>query len=280
MFLNQLWNQPLSDPASLKEVPMVLKHIHFSASPAGKAITEALDYLSKNHHKCQFDEAVPLEVVNKIWHQYVLSGPDKKIVDPRAYTFCVLDQLRTALKRRDVFVHPSWRYADPRSGLLSGSEWEAAKQMVSCTLGYFSDPKPVLDQLATELDQTYRIVAARLPTNSALRFEGDRRKEELILSPLERNKETESLVALRKSIADRMPRVDLTEILLEITARTGLADAFTHVSEQTSRAIDLDISLCAVMIAEACNRVFLTKTAKCQLAAFPQSLISSNESTT
>jgi hypothetical protein len=175
------------------------------------------------------------------------------MVDPRAYTFCVLDQLRTALKRRDVFVHPIWRYADPRRGLLSGSEWEAAKQMVSCTLGYSSDPKPALDQLATELDQTYRTVAARLPINSALRFEGDRAKEELILNPLEKNEEPESLIVLRKAIADRMPQVDLTEILIEITAGTGLADAFTHVSEQTARAIDLDISLCAVMLAEACN---------------------------
>jgi len=234
-------------------LPMFLKHIHFSASPAGKPIVEALNYLSLNHHKRQFDGTVPLDVVNKIWRQYVFPGADKKIVDPRAYTFCALDQLRTALKRRDVFVHPSWRYADPRSGLLSGSEWESAKQMISCTLGYSSDPKPVLDQLANELDQTYRIVAARLPTNSALRFEGDRGKEELILSPLEKNEEPESLIVLRKSIADRMPQVDLTEILLEITARTGLTDAFTHVSEQTSRAIDLDISLCAVMLAEACN---------------------------
>jgi len=104
-------------------LPMVLKHIHFSAAHTGKPIVEALNYLSRNHHKRQFDEAVPLEIVNKTWHQYVFPEINKKIVDPRAYTFCVLDQLRTALKRRDVFVHPSWRYADPRSGLLSESEY-------------------------------------------------------------------------------------------------------------------------------------------------------------
>ena len=120
-------------------------------------------------------------------------------------------------------------------------------------IGYSSDPKPVLDQLATDLDQTYRIVVARLPNNSAVRFEGVRGKEELILSPLEKNEEPKPLVVLRKVIAARMPQVDLTEILLEITARTGLADAFTHVSEQATRAVDLDISLCAVMLAEACN---------------------------
>jgi hypothetical protein len=47
--------------------------------------------------------------------------------------------------------------------------------------------------------------------------------------------------------------VDLPEILLEISARTGFTDAFTHVSEATARANDLNISLCAVLLAKACN---------------------------
>lgn len=233
-------------------LPMFLKHIHFAAGPAGKSIVAALNYLSQHHHKRQFDGA-PLDVVNKIWHQYVFPEPGKKTVDPCAYMFCVLDQLRTALKRRDVFANPSWRYADPRSGLLSGSEWETTKPMISRTLGYSSDPKPVLDHLASELDQTYRIVEAGLPNNTALRFEGELGKEELILSPLEKNDEPESLLSLREAIAARMPRVDLPEILMEIAARTGFTDAFTHVSEQSARAKDLSVSLCAAMLAEACN---------------------------
>src|SRR5688572_6269772 len=86
--------------------------------------------------------------VADLWYQYVFPEPGKKKVNPQAYTFCVLDQLRTALKRRDIFVHPSWRYTDPRSGLLCGSEWEAIKPMISLTLGLSIDPMPVLDQLA------------------------------------------------------------------------------------------------------------------------------------
>lgn len=234
-------------------LPVLLKHIHFSSTTAGKPLVEALTYLKEHYHKRQFDETVPLSIVNKIWHPYVFPEPGEKTVDSRAYIFCVLDQLRIALKRRDVFVHPSWRYADPRSGLLSDSEWESMKPMISLTLGLSTDPKPVLDQLAAELDHTYRTVAARLPNNPALRFEGDHGKEELILSPLEKIEEPKSLIALREAIAARMPQVDLTEILLEISARTKFTEAFTHVSEQSAKATDLDVSLCAVMLAEACN---------------------------
>jgi hypothetical protein len=53
-------------------------------------------------------------------------------------------------------------------------------------------------------------------------------------------------VALRNEVKSRMPRVDLPEILLEIAARTGCLEAFTHLTERTARANDLATSLCAV----------------------------------
>ena len=70
---------------------------------------------------------------------------------------------------------------------------------------------------------------------------------------LGRSDEPASLIALRREVKSRMPRVDLPEILLEITARTSCMDAFTHLTKRTARAADLTTSLCAVLLAEACN---------------------------
>ncbi len=50
-----------------------------------------------------------------------------------------------------------------------------------------------------------------------------------------------------------MPTVDLAELLLELHEKTGFADEFTHVSESNARVEDLHISICAVLMAEACN---------------------------
>lgn len=58
----------------------------------------------------------------------------KTTINRTAYTFCVLDKLQSALKRRDVFISPSWRYADPRANLYSGSEWEAVRPMICRSL--------------------------------------------------------------------------------------------------------------------------------------------------
>ena len=145
------------------------------------------------------------------------------------------------------------RYADPRIGLLTGGEWGTARPIICRTLGFTSDPAPVLSALAQELDQTYRAVAARLPNNSAVRFETVDGRKELLLSPFDKLEEPPSLLALRDAVATRLPRVDLPEILLEIAARTGFTDAFTHITERTARAADLSTSLCEVLLAEACN---------------------------
>src|SRR5215813_10337581 len=58
---------------------------------------------------------------------------------------------------------------------------------------------------------------------------------------------------LRDHVLARLPRIDLPELLLEIHTRTGFAHAFTHISEGVARVADLPISLCAVLLAEACN---------------------------
>jgi TnpA family transposase len=111
----------------------------------------------------------------------------------------------------------------------------------------------MLAALSAELDDTYRAVVARLPNNPAVRFERSGDCNELILTHLDKLDESASLLALRAAVAARLPVVDLPEIILEIAARTHFADVFTHISERTARATDLDLSLCAVLLAEACN---------------------------
>src|SRR5262249_40865981 len=104
-----------------------------------------------------------------------------------------------------------------------------------------------------ELDATYHTVAANLPSNPAARIETVGGKDDLILTGLDKLEEPLSLIRLRKEVNARLPRVDLPEILLEIAARTDFTSKFTHVSERDSRAHDLAISICAALMAEACN---------------------------
>lgn len=227
-------------------LPPLLRVIRFDANPAAQPLVHALKWL---HDRPDHDP--PTAIVDKAWQRHVMQDGGK--VDATAYAFCALDKLRGAIRRRDVFISPSWRYADPRAGLLAGAEWDVARPIVCRSLGLSAQPDATLAALTRELDETYRRVAARLPENDAVRFETVGDKTELVLSPLEALDEPPSLIALRNEIKARMPRVDLPEILLEIAARTGCMETFTHLTERTARAADLTTSLCAVLMAEACN---------------------------
>lgn len=87
----------------------------------------------------------------------------------------------------------------------------------------------------------------------AVRFETTGDQADLIVSPLDKLEEPPSLIQLWEAVAARLPRVDLPELLLEIAARTGFTEAFTHLTERTARVEDLAISVRAVLLAEACN---------------------------
>jgi len=232
-------------------LPMLAKHIHFGASPAGMPVVAGLEWIRDNASNVKAKRDAPREVITKSWQCYVLR--EDGTIDYQAYSFCVLDQLRVALQRRDVFVSPSWRYADPRAGLLAGAEWETTRPVICRTLELAPDPAPALSALTEELDATFRAVSARLPNNPDVRFETVGDKRDMILTPLDKLEEPESLITLRQEVASRLPLVDLPEIFLEIAARTGFTELFIHVTERSARVTDINISVCAVLLAQACN---------------------------
>jgi hypothetical protein len=68
-------------------------------------------------------------------------------------------------------------------------------------------------------------------------------------------------------------RVAFSEVLLEVCRWTGFADAFTHLSEGRARAKDLHISVCVVLLAEACN-ISLTEVAQPSVPALSYNRLS------
>lgn len=233
-------------------LPKLLNTIEFKGTEAVKPILEAWQFLrSIEGQKNPVMKDAPIAVVKKSWVKLVI-GADGEI-DRKAYTFCVLQGLRSALRCRDIFVQPSLRYCDPHAKLLQGAAWDAARAGVCRTL----DLEPTFDvelvKLSSQLDGAYRQTASNLPTNAAVRIEEQNGKDTLVVTGLDKLPESASLKALKEQVTSMLPRVDLPEVLLEINARTGFASEFTHLSQTNARIEDLHISACAVLLAEACN---------------------------
>jgi TnpA family transposase len=233
-------------------LPLLLEAITPQATHGGRAVLAAWEFLRRMERAATpaMHEA-PLRIVTPAWRRLVLR-PDRTI-DRRAYTFCVLQAMHSALKRRDLYVTPSQRWGDPRAQLLTAQAWQAQRTQACRMLGLHEQPAPVLERLAQELDVAYRRTADNLPTNAAVHIERTHGRDELVLSGLDKLDEPPSLLALKTQVAQRLPRVELPELLLEVQAWTGFASDFTHVNEHGARADDLPISACAVLLAEAYN---------------------------
>jgi len=177
-------------------LPLLGEVVAFDAAPEGRPVLEALRRLPElaGRQKVRDDEIVA-EVVTGSWRRLVYAAPDLEpgTIDRRAYTFCVLESLHRALRRRDVFAPASNRWADPRAKLLDGAAWTKTKDSTLASLGLPENPDGHLDELATTLDRSYRAVAERLPANTAVSFDAT---GELHLAPLTAVPEPASLVEL------------------------------------------------------------------------------------
>jgi hypothetical protein len=227
--------------------------VAFDGTQAGQPMLTALDFLGQLEHQRHPNmRQAPLDLVPSAWRRLVLPR-HQPVADRRAYTLCLLERLQDSLRRRDVFVRRSERWGDPRVRLLHGPQWETLRPQVCRALGRSESPEPELRALAQQLDAAYQRTATNFPTNAAVRVEQVDGRETLTLTGLEKLEEPPSLRMLRDHVLARLPRVDLPELLLEIHARTGFAREFRHISEGAARVADLPISLCAVLLAEACN---------------------------
>jgi TnpA family transposase len=236
-------------------LPALAGTVALGANPAGRAVLEAVHYVrdAEGRGPRRRPPTPPLDFVPKSWLGRVVEGGE---VDRKVWTMCLVERMRHALRRRDLYATPAIRYADPRIGLLAGAAWGAARTAVCRTLDLSPDGTAEVARLAERLDRAYRSTAARLPGNAAVRLGETENGTELVLSGLDKLDEPPGLVALRAAVAARLPRVDLPELLLEVEARTGFAGAFTHASEAGARIGDLTTSIGAVLVAEACNTGF------------------------
>ena len=234
-------------------LPNLLATLDFQGTEAAEPLLAALGYLKNIDWKGRksVDDA-PMSVVSKGWQRLAVDKSGK--VDRKAFALGVLEVLQDALKRRDIYVAPSERYADPRAKLLSGEAWEAARPGVLRALELPASAEEYLDELGERLDTAYRRTADNLPDNADITINRDAKgKDSLDISRLDELEEPASLIDLRNTLGRMLPRIDLPELLLEMHERSGFADAFTHVAEGGHRVEDLHESVCAVLIAEACN---------------------------
>lgn len=192
-------------------------------------------------------------MVPKGWWQKLVfpASRPEGTVDRNAYVFCVLEQFHTALKHRDIFAATSDRWSDPRARLLSGPAWENTKGSILGALLLPEQPDSLLAEHAATLDAAWRTVSDGLLAGGDITVDNDGRMH---LGKDDALEEPRTLKDLRTRVAAMIPRVDLSEQVLEVMGwHPGFTASFTSATGSSSRLTDLDISVAALLSAHALN---------------------------
>ena len=101
-------------------LPDLTRTVPFGAAPTAKPILDAIAYVAERGGS--ITQTAPVAFAPKAWRKRMMKNEK---LDGRVWTICLVDCLRQALRKRDMFVTRSMPYANPRIGMLDGPAWEA-----------------------------------------------------------------------------------------------------------------------------------------------------------
>jgi TnpA family transposase len=106
-----------------------------------------------------------------------------------------------------------------------------------------------LREIEEKLDGLLDRVEVLLARGGDVRMEGDA----LVVSPLEAEERPESTAELERLVDERLPLVELSELLIEVDGWTRFSDDFEHAGGTEPRSRELRSHLYASVLAQACN---------------------------
>lgn len=229
--------------------PAFLEALRFRSNKKNDPLLEAVTILrSLNAEKRRrVTDSAPLGFVPGKWGPYVVSEDGR--IERRYWELCLLTVLRESLRSGDVWVEGSRRYADPQSYLIPKTNWPTLRQEVSISTGTPSDGSEHLAACRAEMEASLARFRNAVTHGASVQMQ----YEKLVFSRDRSEDLPDSVYALQEEIGKRLPKVELTDLLVEMDSSCEFSRRFTHAGGSEPRTPDLRVHLYASILAQATN---------------------------
>ncbi len=239
--------------------PKFLEAFVFRANSATAPVLAGVDVLREVNRESRrrIPGSAPIDFVSKKWTEYV-HEPNGRL-DRKYYELAVLWELRQELRAGNIWVEGSRRYARLSSYLIPQEEWPRLKGEVYAMLNAPQDGAARLKERGAELTRLMaglnEQLAPALSEGESAKGPGQLRLEEgeLIIPPLEAAEKNPSVVQLKELIRQRLPKVELVDVLIEVDMWTHYSRCFKHAGGIEQNMADLLIHLYSAIMGQACN---------------------------
>lgn len=235
--------------------PEFLAVLKFRAAPAAKDVLEAIEVLrtmnKDNTRKVPAD--APTRFIKPRWAKLVVTDEG---IDRRYYELCALSELKNALRSGDVWVQGSRQFKDFEEYLVPAGTFTELKATGALPVAIDTDCDQYLHNRLSLLEQQLAVVdglagSGGLP-DAIITASG------LKITPLDAAT-PDAAQTLIELTAAQLPRVKITDMLMEVDEWTGFTRHFTHLKTGDT-AKDKKLLLTAIL-ADGIN-LGLTKMAE------------------
>lgn len=203
----------------------LLAQLHFAHAYQGddfaQALTLVADLQAGRRRKLPVD--LPQAFLTPTWARFVRAAEagDAPGGHRQAYELGVLTTLRERLRSGDVYLPHSRQYAPLESYLLPVDEWVRVRTEACQQLNLPAQPLERIAQRITELQLLLPQVEALLGSGHESYL--DEAAGRLVVPRLQAEELPASVTALQEEITRRLPRVELTDLLVEVDGWTQFA---------------------------------------------------------
>ena len=236
--------------------PALLNALRLRAAPSARDLLNAVEVIKDMNARQarKVPENAPTSFVRKRWDSLVRTPEG---LDRRFYELCVLSELKNALRSGDIWVQDSRQFKDFEDYLLPRPRFAGLRDQGALDLPIEIDCDRFLEaRLATLQEHLARVEA--LAAADALPEAAITTTGRLKLAPLH-NSVPDEAAALISQVYGLLPRLKITELLLEVDHWTDFTRHFTHL--KGGAAVEDRHLLLTAILADAIN-LGLTKMAE------------------
>jgi len=204
-----------------------------------KPILDAIDFINKHWDESDSENYLTMPPIGNIipsdWKSMVVTGEGKdKVVNKYNYEIAVLEQIKSFLGYKAIWIESSYRYRNPQKD--TPRDFEENREAYYNMLGLPLCAKEFVATLKKLLGGNLDALNINIPNNKLVKIKASAANKNIVVTPYEAQKAPANIDQLQDEIVKRWSSINLIDILKEC----DLLINFTEQMETIARNSNID----------------------------------------
>lgn len=225
-----------------KYTPILLDSLEFNSTKSARPLLEALDTIRELNEtgKRKVPDGSPLDFVPKRWQKHVFD--DEGNINRQYFEMAALTELKNYIRSGDVWVKGSRLHKDFEEYLVSKDDWGNAK-IIGTNIAVDVSFEQYIQERCEILNTKLQWISKNIDKIESINIKKQRLHVERLQAATPEESRNFSL-----SLYKVLPRVKLTDLLMEVAEWTGFEKSFVHASSnQLPKGEEKSVVMAALM---------------------------------